>query len=228
MAMLRAEQVSFSYQGKHETVHAVKDFNYDFEPGFFYAIVGKSGSGKTTLLSLLAGLELPTQGKVQFQGTDTTQMNCDLYRRNHAAVIYQNFNLFPQLTALENVLYPLRLQKIGKQEAAQRAQEALTQVGLSPAQWRRYPSHLSGGQQQRVAIVRTLATHCEVILADEPTGNLDEENTRSITDLLLRLAHEQNRCVIVVTHDLSIAARADAVLELRDGCLQSRQSSLKG
>ena len=223
MAMLTAQQVFFSYQGKHETVHAVKDFNYDFEPGFFYAIVGKSGSGKTTLLSLLAGLELPSQGRVQFQGADTTEMDCDAYRRNHAAVIYQNFNLFPQLTAQENVMYPLRLQKVDREEAIRRAGEALTQVGLSQAQLRRYPSHLSGGEQQRVAIARTLATRCEVILADEPTGNLDEENTKSITDLLLRLAHEENRCVIVVTHDLSIAARADAVLELRDGCLLHRE-----
>ena len=116
-------------------------------------------------------------------------------------------------------MYPLRLQKVDKQEATQRAEEALTQVGLNQTHLRRYPSHLSGGEQQRVAIARTLATRCEIILADEPTGNLDEENTKSITDLLLRLAHEQNRCVIVVTHDLSIAARADAVLELRDGRL---------
>ncbi len=227
MAMLTAEQVSFCYQGKHETVYAVKEFDYDFEPGFFYAIVGKSGSGKTTLLSLLAGLELPTQGQVRFQGTATTQMDGDRYRRDHAAVIYQNFNLFPQLTALENAMYPLRLQKVSKQEAAQRAEEALTQVGLSPAQLRRYPSHLSGGEQQRVAIARTVATRCEIILADEPTGSLDEENTRGITDLLLRLTHEENRCVIVVTHDLSIAARADAVLELRDGRLQPHQESFK-
>ena len=219
MTMLQAEQVSFSYQGKHETVHAVKDFNYDFEPGSFYAIVGKSGSGKTTLL------ELPTQGQVAFQGDTTTQMDCDRFRRDHAAVIYQNFNLFPQLTAQENVMYPLRLQKVDRQEATQRAQEALAQVGLSPTQWRRYPSHLSGGEQQRVAIARTLAIRCEIILADEPTGNLDEENTKSITDLLLRLAHEQNRCVIVVTHDRSIAARADAVLELRDGRLLQQEQA---
>lgn len=219
MAILTAERVSFSYQGKHETVHAVKNFSYKFESGAFYAIVGKSGSGKTTLLTLLAGLEMPTQGQVKFQGTATTQMDCDRYRRDHAAVIYQNFNLFPQLTAQENVMYPLRLQKVDKQEASQRAQAALAQVGLNPAQFRRYPSHLSGGEQQRVAIARTLAVRCEVILADEPTGNLDEENTRSITELLLRLAHEEKRCVIVVTHDLSIAARADAVLELQDGGL---------
>lgn len=219
MAMLTAEQVSFSYQGKHETVQAVKEFSYDFEPSSFYAIVGKSGSGKTTLLSLLAGLEVPSQGQVKFQGTATTQMDCDRYRRDHAAVIYQNFNLFPQLTAQENVMYPMLLQKVGKLEAGQRAKAALAQVGLNPAQFRRYPSHLSGGEQQRVAIARTLAIQCEVILGDEPTGNLDEENTRSVTDLLLRLAHEEKRCVIVVTHDLSIAAQADAVLELQDGCL---------
>lgn len=219
MAMLQAQQVSFSYQGKGETVQAVKELSYAFEPGLFYAIVVKSGSGKTTLLSLLAGLDVPTQGEVTFQGAATTQMDCDRYRRDHAAVIYQSFNLFPQLTAQENVMYPLRLQKVGRQEAARRAREALTQVGLSQGQWRRFPGHLSGGEQQRVAIARTLAIQCEIILADEPTGNLDEENTRSITDLLLHLAHEEKRCVIVVTHDLAIAARADDVLELRDGRL---------
>ena len=224
MEILTAEQVSFSYQGKHEVVHAVKGFSHAFVNGAFYAIVGKSGSGKTTLLSLLAGLELPTQGQIRFQGTATTQMDCDQYRRDHVAVIYQNFNLFPQLTVEENVMYPMLLQKVDKKEASQRAQDAMKQVGLHDAQFRRYPSHLSGGEQQRVAIARALATRCEVILADEPTGNLDEENTVNITDILLGIAHEQNRCVIVVTHDLSIAAQADFVLELRDGALQGSDS----
>ena len=117
-------------------------------------------------------------------------------------------------------MYPMLLQKIGKKEAAQRAKEAISQVGLTATQFHRYPSNLSGGEQQRVAIARALATNCEVILADEPTGNLDEGNTEKITDILLSIAHEQNRCVIVVTHDLSIAARADHVLQLRDGFLQ--------
>ena len=224
MAILTAEQVSFSYQGKHETVHAVKELSYAFDCGELYAVVGKSGSGKTTLLSLLAGLELPTHGQVLFQGESTAQMDCDKYRRNHAAVIYQSYNLFPQLTAEENVMYPLLLQKMGKQDASQRAREAISRVGLDSAHLRRYPSHLSGGEQQRVAIARALAIRCEVILADEPTGNLDEENTEKITDILLGIAHEQDRCVILVTHDLSIAARADRVLELRDGRLQNLEA----
>ena len=220
MEILRAEHVSFDYQNKYQTVHAVKDVSCGFAPGKIYAIVGKSGSGKTTLLSLLAGLELPTDGKVLFEGTATADMDCDAYRRDHAAVIYQSYNLFPLLTAEENVMYPLKLKKMGADEARKLAREQLQAVGILEEEFRRYPSQLSGGQQQRIAIARALAAGNQIVLADEPTGNLDITNGEQVVDILLRLAHDEGRCVIIITHDLEIAGQMDAVYTMRDGTLE--------
>ena len=220
MAILTLENASFVYRNRFQTVHAVREVSSGFEQGRCYAIVGKSGSGKTTLLSLLAGLELPTEGRTLFDGKPTTQMNCDEYRRDHAAVIYQSYNLFPRLTVMENVCYPLHLKKLPRAEAKARAEKELQAVGIVPAQFKRYPGQLSGGEQQRVAIARALAAGNEIILADEPTGNLDISNSEQVMEILLRLAHEENRCVILVTHDLEIASQADEVYMMRDGTLE--------
>ncbi len=219
MELLAANGLSFSYKNKYQTVQAVKDVSCSFAPGKTYAIVGKSGSGKTTLLSLLAGLELPTEGKVLYAGKSTREMDCDAYRRDHAAVIYQNYNLFPLLTAEENVLYPLKLKKMNPAEAKKLAREQLAAVGIAEDEYRRFPAQLSGGQQQRVAIARALAAGNQIILADEPTGNLDISNGEQVVEILLRLAHEEGRCVIIVTHDLEIAGQMDEVLTMRDGVL---------
>ncbi|HOS17776.1 MAG TPA: ABC transporter ATP-binding protein [Clostridia bacterium] len=218
--MLNANQVVYAYKNRYQTVRAVDGVSQSFEPGRFYAIVGKSGSGKTTLLSLLAGLDLPSGGSVTFDGTSTTDMDLDGYRRDNVAVICQSYNLFPLLTALENVLYPLELKKIPKANARQIAAEKLLSVGIEQSQFKRLPAMLSGGEQQRVAIARALAEAAKVILADEPTGNLDTENGKNIVAILKRLAHEENRCVIVVTHDLAIAEEADEVLRMRDGRIE--------
>ncbi|MBQ2920079.1 MAG: ABC transporter ATP-binding protein, partial [Oscillospiraceae bacterium] len=206
MSILKAEALCFTYQNKSQTVRAVKDVTCSFDEGRAYAIVGKSGSGKTTLLSLLAGLELPTEGAVFFEGKATADMDCDLYRRDHAAVIYQSYNLFPLLTAQENVLYPLKLRGVDGKTALELAQKELKAVGIQPDQFKRFPSQLSGGEQQRVAIARALAAGNRIVLADEPTGNLDITNGEQVVEILLRLAHEEGRCVIVVTHDLEIAS----------------------
>lgn len=220
MELLTAQEVSYQYKTKYQTVFAVNSVSCKFEQGNLYAIVGKSGSGKTTFLSLLAGLVLPTGGKILFQNTPTTEMNLDLYRRDHASVIYQNFNLFPLLTAEENVMYPLLLKKIEKAQAREKAKEKLIAVGLGEDYCRRFPAQMSGGEQQRVAIARALAAESEVILADEPTGNLDTENSKKIIKILKDLAHNQNCCVIIVTHDTSIAAEAEQVLNMKDGTLE--------
>ena len=217
MEILKAEDLSFSYQNKYQTVHAVKHVSCAFEPEKTYAIVGKSGSGKTTLLSLLAGLELPTEGTVCFEGKSTRELDCDAYRRDHAAVIYQSYNLFPLLTAEENVLYPLKLKKIPRAEARERAKKELLAVGIQEGEFSRFPSQLSGGQQQRVAIARALAAGNRIILADEPTGNLDISNGEQVVEILLRLAHEEGRCVIVITHDMEIAGMMDRIYTMRDG-----------
>ena len=223
MDILTIENLSFSYQNKYQTVNAVKNVNCVFETGRCYAIVGKSGSGKTTLLSLLAGLELPTEGKVLFEGKATADMDCDLYRRDHAAVIYQSYNLFPLLTALENVMYPLKLRGVDSKEALSLAERELKAVGIQPDQFKRFPGQLSGGEQQRVAIARALAAGNRIVLADEPTGNLDITNGEQVVEILLRLAHEEGRCVIVVTHDLEIASQMDEIYMMRDGILERQE-----
>ena len=190
-----------------------------FEAGLFYAVMGRSGSGKTTLLSLLAGLELPDAGEVLYRDKSTAALDCDAYRRDHAAVIYQSYNLFPQLTAEENAAYPLRLRGEGASSAIEAARGRLLAVGLTAEHFGRFPAQLSGGEQQRVAIARALAAGSEIVLADEPTGNLDEANAAAIVDMLSRLAHEDACCVIVVTHDPAVAAKADVVLKMSDGRL---------
>ena len=223
MAILTTENASFTYQNKSQTVRAVREVSCGFELGRAYAIVGKSGSGKTTLLSLLAGLELPTEGKVWFEGTATAEMDCDIYRRDHAAVIYQSYNLFPLLTAQENVMYPLKLRGMDGKAALELAQKELKAVGIQPEQWGRFPSQLSGGEQQRVAIARALAAGNRIGLADEPTGNLDITNGEQVVEILLRLAHDEGRCVIVVTHDLEIASQMDEIYMMRDGVLERQE-----
>ncbi|MBE6946379.1 MAG: ABC transporter ATP-binding protein [Ruminococcaceae bacterium] len=226
MSILTAENVTFDYVNKFQTVRAVKNITCAFEPGKCYAIVGKSGSGKTTFLSLLAGLELPTEGRIVFQDQDTATRNCDEYRRDHVAVIYQSYNLFPLLTAEENVMYPLKLKKMDRSEAKEIAHRQLQAVGIAPDQFRRYPSQLSGGEQQRVAIARALAAGNAVVLADEPTGNLDIGNSEQVVEILLRLAHEEGRCVIIITHDLEIAALMDEVWMMRDGVLEQGDTEI--
>ena len=223
MALLNVENASFTYQNKSQTVRAVKNVTCSFDEGRAYAIVGKSGSGKTTLLSLLAGLEMPTEGAVFFEGKATADMDCDLYRRDHAAVIYQSYNLFPLLTAQENVLYPLKLRGVDGKTALELAQKELKAVGIQPDQFKRFPSQLSGGEQQRVAIARALAAGNRIVLADEPTGNLDITNGEQVVEILLRLAHEEGRCVIVVTHDLEIASQMDEIYMMRDGVLERQE-----
>lgn len=217
MIKLKANSVEYAYKNKYHTVKAVDGIDYEFETGKFYAIVGKSGCGKTTFLSLLAGLDVPTGGDISIDGVKTTAMNRDNLRRDHVAVIYQSYNLFPLLTVLENVMYPLRMHKVSMKEASAIAKEKLASVGLGEEYHKRLPSMLSGGEQQRVAIARALAGQGEIILADEPTGNLDAENGAKIIDILKSLAHEQDYCVIVVTHDSDIAEQADEIISLRDG-----------
>ena len=221
MSILTVSDVSYTYKSRYQTVHALSGISCEFEPGRLYAIVGRSGSGKTTLLSLLAGLDLPENGDILFDGKSTRALNRDQYRRSDVAVVYQSFNLFPLLNALENVMYPMELSGVKPKVARQKAAELLTLVGLPETVGKQLPKMMSGGEQQRVAIARALASNARVILADEPTGNLDSANGRNIVDILTRLAHEENRCVILITHDEEIASRADSVLHLKDGELVS-------
>ena len=219
MSVLTVNEVIYEYRNAYQTVRAVDGVSCTFRQGLVYAIIGSSGSGKTTFLSLLAGLDVPTSGSVDLDGATTEQMDRDEYRLNHVSVIYQNFNLFQHLTVLENAAYPLYVRKMPGKEADALAREKLCQVGLKEDQLRRLPNMLSGGEQQRVAIARALASGSEIILADEPTGNLDSANSRNIVEILRYLAHDENRCVIIVTHDPAVADAADVVLKMRDGKL---------
>lgn len=220
MSVLSAQSLSYSYKTKYQTVQAVKEVSCDLNAGTFYALVGKSGSGKTTLLSLLAGLDAPQSGTVLVNGQNLQEMDADIYRRKQASVIYQSYNLFPLMTVCENVMYPLKLMKLSNADAKNEAQDALEKVGLGESYWKRLPAMLSGGEQQRVAIARTLAVHAQIILADEPTGNLDTESSAQIIQLLSRLAHEENCCVVVVTHDPEVAKAADVVFRMDSGRLR--------
>ena len=217
MSSLIAKEVTYEYRNAVQTVKAVNGITCEFKQGLMYAIVGVSGSGKTTFLSLLAGLDVPTSGSIAFYGESTTNMNRDAYRLNHVSVIYQNFNLFYHLTVLENAAYPLYVRKMKKQKADAIAREDLLRLGLQESQFKRLPNMLSGGEHQRVAIARALASGSEVILADEPTGNLDSANSQNIIEILRSLAHEENRCVIIVTHDSTVAEAVDVVLKMQDG-----------
>ncbi|MDO5411255.1 MAG: ABC transporter ATP-binding protein [Lachnospiraceae bacterium] len=219
MSILQTNNVHYVYQSKYQKVHAVKGIDFCFEKGRFYAIVGKSGCGKSTFLSMLAGLDLPTDGEILYNGKSTAQLNRDEYRLRDISLICQSFNLFPLLTVEENVMYPMLLRKVKPDEAKAAAQQKLAEVGLEETYLKRLPAMLSGGEQQRVAIARALASDARIILADEPTGNLDTENSELVFSLLQRLAHEEGYCVIVVTHDLSISNKADQVLRLKDGAL---------
>lgn len=222
MGILSLDQVRYQYKNKYQTVDALKGISYEFEQGKVYALVGKSGSGKTTLLSLMAGLDLPTQGQIRFEGKATKEMDRDQYRREYATVIYQTFNLLPLLTVLENVMYPLELKGMAKSMAKEIAGVQIAKVGLDPEVYaNRLPAMLSGGERQRIAIARALATDAKVILADEPTGNLDVENSKNVMEILTKLSHESGYCVIIVTHDMAIADKADTVLRISDGELHT-------
>ena len=220
MERIKVESVSYSYQNKYQTVEAVKDVTCTFETGKMYVITGESGSGKSTFLSLLAGLDIPKNGTITVDGEDLSRIDRDAYRREKVAVIYQAFHLFPLLTALENVMYPLEIQGVARKEARERAKEYLREVGIDEKKFGKYPRMMSGGEQQRTAVARAMASGGRIILADEPTGNLDTENEEKIVELLISLAHDRDFTVIMVTHNRQIADRADVRLVMKDGRMQ--------
>ena len=213
MSKLRLENVCYKYENSTKIV--LQDISYEFERGNIYAIVGKSGAGKTTLLSLLSGLTKPTSGKIYLDGDDTRKKDMYTYRSQDVGVIFQSFNLLPKLTAIENVI--LSMDVSGKKFPNKKkvAMELLEKVGLDEDEAHRRILKLSGGQQQRVAIARALSYGPEIILADEPTGNLDGETQDDIMEIFARLAKEENKCVIIVTHSPEVTEKADIVYELK-------------
>lgn len=212
MNIFRLENVYHQYD-KRRTI--INDCNYTFESGKVYAIVGKSGAGKTTLLSLLSGLTKPTSGKILYEEKDIASIDQYLYRSQYVGVIFQSYNLLPHLSAIENVVLSMDIsgKKVPNKEEV--ARDLLTEVGLDDEMQERKILKLSGGEQQRVAIARTLAYDPSIILADEPTGNLDGETEENIMDIFCELAHKKNKCIILVTHSPDVANRVDIVHELK-------------
>jgi len=215
--MFKIENINYRYKNSDKDV--LNSVNAAFEAGKFNSIVGPSGSGKTTLLSIMAGLDRPTSGQIAIGGDNLAAMDLDQYRRERISMIFQAFQLFPLLTAVENVAMPLEMNGTPKKIARQKAKQLLESVGIDSSKHRRYPANLSGGEQQRVAIARSLSTSARVILADEPTGNLDAANSAAVISILKKLAHEDGYCVIVVTHNMEIADASDVVYRMSDGVL---------
>ncbi|HUD10623.1 MAG TPA: ABC transporter ATP-binding protein [Candidatus Saccharimonadales bacterium] len=220
--MLKVTKLTKQFASGSEPVVAVHDVSFEVPDGCFASIIGRSGSGKSTLLSLLGALDKPTSGSIKVDDSDLTVLHDHAlikYRCERIGFVFQNYNLVPNLSALENVMLPMEFLGKAKGERKKRAAELLQQVGLNVDKQARKPGRLSGGEQQRVAIARALANQPNLILADEPTGNLDSETGKKIFDLLHDLAKSQNTTVIVVTHDLSIAGKTDKTFKLQDGKL---------
>ena len=210
MPTLELKNVSYAYE-KGKAV--LQNVSGSLETGKMYAILGPSGSGKTTLLSLLGGLDVPTQGSVLFDGEDITEKGLEHHRRSHISLIFQSYNLIDYMTPIENVRLTAKLD----------AAPILERLGLEQDEITRNVLKLSGGQQQRVAIARALASDAPVILADEPTGNLDADTAEEITAILKESAHAFGKCVVVVTHSGEVAKQADVVLEIKRGHLKERE-----
>lgn len=221
--MLLVEDLKKTFKSGDNVVTAIREIDLDVPQGTFAAIVGKSGSGKSTLLGLLGALDRPTSGTIEVDGKDVTKMNdrkLIAYRRETIGYVFQNYSLIPNLTALENVMLPMEFAGLNSSARHKRAKGLLEQVGIVADEQERKPNRLSGGQQQRVAIARALANNPKLILADEPTGNLDSKTGKVIFDLLHDLSRKQKTTIIVVTHDLEIAGKTDKVFNLQDGCLR--------
>lgn len=206
--MLELKDVSYYYRSQKDKI-ILNHVSYEFKKGAMYAILGSSGSGKTTLLSLLAGLDVPVEGTVCVAGKDILQKGMNVHRRDHVSLVFQNYNLIDYLTPVENV-------KLGGKV---NDEKLLEQMGIDKLQRKRNVCQLSGGQQQRVAIARALASNAPILLADEPTGNLDEDTANEIIDIFSNLAHEKNKCVIIVTHSKELAQKADIILTLKKGSI---------
>ena len=213
--ILELKGVSYRYKGTELDEYVFKDLDFTFEPGKSYTIKGRSGSGKTTLLSLISGLEPNYGGSIKYKGEELSDINLDTYRNTHIGIVFQSYNLLPHLSAVENIILSMDIngQKIDDKRA--KAIELMKKVGLQEKYADRRVLKLSGGEQQRVAIARSLAYDPDMIVADEPTGNLDRETEDEIMEIFTDLAHKQNKCVIIVSHSENVSNSVDEVYTLK-------------
>jgi putative ABC transport system ATP-binding protein len=217
--VLELQNVGFYYPGKARRC-ILQDASFSFGEGALYAITGPSGSGKTTTLSLLGALDAPTGGRVAFRGRDVREIGAANYRNRHVGFVFQSYNLLNYLTACQNVMAAMEITKNAIPDKKGRARALLRELQLDDSLHRMKPGALSGGEQQRVAIARALATEADVILADEPTGNLDPGTAREIIGVFRRIAHDSGKCVVVATHSERFAEQADYVVGVKDRCLR--------
>ncbi|WP_416037835.1 ABC transporter ATP-binding protein [Lactococcus formosensis] len=214
MTVLNIENLTYYYN--HPEDYLFQDVTESFEAGIMYSILGQSGSGKTTLLSLLAGLDMPKSGQIKLNGDEVKANQLTNYRKNIVSTIFQAYNLLTYMSAFENVKTALRISKISLDDEKQSIIASLEKVGLTEDLIYKPVSKLSGGQQQRVAIARALVLNHDIIIADEPTGNLDENTTRQIVELFKKIAHENHKLVIIVTHETEVAQNSDVVYQLKN------------
>ncbi len=213
MSIFKLENVCYSYEDGKEVLNNI---NYKFDKSKIYAITGRSGTGKTTLLSLMSGLDKPKSGKILYEENDISKFDNDNYRSHNVGIVFQSFNLLPHLSAIENVVLSMDVAgiKLSEKEKQQRAKLLLEEVGINNEKANKRILKLSGGEQQRVAIARAMSYDPEVILADEPTGNLDKHNEEQIIDIFKNLAHKKNKCIIIVTHSKNVSNNVDEIFDL--------------
>lgn len=215
MGILKLENVSYRYKDAPKDQYVFQNRNYEFEQGKMYAIKGKSGSGKTTLLSIITGLEKCTEGNVFYEEKNLKKMNLDRFRNTEIGIVFQSYNLLPRLTAMENIILSMEVSKVKVKNKKEKALELMKSVGLSEEHAKRKILKLSGGEQQRIAIARSLSYNPKIIIADEPTGNLDKETENDILTIFENLARQENKCIIIVTHSQNVCDKMDVVYELR-------------
>lgn len=218
MGVLKLKDVSYRYEGSNKNV--INKINVEFEKGKVYTIVGKSGAGKSTLLSIISGLDTCTDGELLYKDINVKELNRDIYRAVDIGVIFQGYNLLTNATAVENIVLSMEISKDKRKNKKEIAYELLENVGISKEKADRKVLRLSGGEQQRVGIARALSHNPDIIIADEPTGNLDGDTEKIIMDILISLAHDENKCVIIVTHSDKVSTYADEVLALVKGNLR--------
>ena len=213
--LLSIKNASYQYNDAEEGEYALKNVSFDFEKGKIYAIRGRSGTGKTTLLSLISGLERCTEGDIIFDGKNLKDVNLDYYRSHDIGIVFQSYNLLPFMTASENIILSMDASGLKVSNKKAKALELMKSVGLKESYANRKVLRLSGGEQQRVAIARSLSYDPKMIVADEPTGNLDKQTEEEILDIFKNLAHKEGKCVIIVTHSASVCDQADVVYDLK-------------